>query len=163
MGKQFEIITKILEYDSDVELESVDRNLLIQARNSTSNAYAPYSNFRVGAAVLLSNGVVVGGNNQENVAYPSGLCAERVAIYSAGALYPEASVVAVAVSCTSDKFEVNKPMSPCGACRQAMAEYEQRSGQPIRIILGAHTGPVQVIESVKSLLPLIFEAPELKD
>jgi cytidine deaminase len=95
--------------------------------------------------------------------YPSGLCAERVAIYSAGALYPEASVVAVAVSCTSDKFEVNKPMSPCGACRQAMAEYEQRSGQPIRIILGAHTGPVQVIESVKSLLPLIFEAPELKD
>ncbi|MCE2773386.1 MAG: cytidine deaminase, partial [Bacteroidetes bacterium] len=80
MGKQFEIVTKVLEYDNDSELAEVDRNLLVQARDATSRAYAPYSNFRVGAAVLLSNGVVVGGNNQENVAYPSGLCAERVAI-----------------------------------------------------------------------------------
>jgi cytidine deaminase len=160
--RQFEVVTKVTEYASADELAESDRNLLLQAREATVRAYAPYSQFRVGAALLLENGVVVTGNNQENVAYPSGLCAERVAIYAAGAQYPGVAVETLAVSCSSDLYAIAEPLSPCGACRQAMAEYETRYGKPIRIILGGLSGPVQIIDSVSSLLPLLFKADQLK-
>lgn len=160
--RRFDITTSVTEYTSDAELPESDRTLLSEARKATFKAYAPYSRFNVGAALLLDNGTVVTGNNQENVAYPSGLCAERVAIYSAGALYPDVAVKAIAVSCRSEQFHIGQPLSPCGACRQAIAEYENRSGQPIRIILGGTEGPVYVLDSIASLLPLMFKAEELK-
>ncbi|MGL5888351.1 MAG: cytidine deaminase family protein, partial [Bacteroidia bacterium] len=109
--RTFQVTTTVTEYTSDAELTAEDRALLDAARSIAKDAWAPYSQFYVGAALRLANGEIVTGNNQENVAYPSGLCAERVAIYSAGALHPDVPVTAIAVSCRSSQFEVNKPMS----------------------------------------------------
>lgn len=160
--RTFQVTTTVTEYASDAELSADDRELLNAARAISKDAWAPYSQFYVGAALRLANGVIVTGNNQENVAYPSGLCAERVAIFSAGALHPDEPVTAIAVSCRSSLFEVNKPMSPCGACRQSMAEYETRWNQPIRVILAGEQGAVHVVNSIRDLLPLMFEAGELR-
>lgn len=160
--KTFRIETVITEYSGPEEMPEMERTLLEKAREVSKAAYAPYSEFQVGAALLLENGVIVTGNNQENVAYPSGLCAERVAIYAAGANYPDVPVKAIAVSCRSERFPVHAPLSPCGACRQAMSEYEQRWDKPIQVILGGEKGHVHVIGSIKELLPLVFEAKELK-
>lgn len=160
--RTFQVTTTVTEYTSDAELTPDDRDLLNAARRIARDAWAPYSQFYVGAALRLANDEIVTGNNQENVAYPSGLCAERVAIYSAGALHPDVPVTTIAVSCRSSQFEVNKPMSPCGACRQAMAEYEIRWKQPIRVILAGETGAVQVVNSIRDLLPLLFEADQLR-
>lgn len=160
--RQFEIKAVITEYSSAEELPEQDRDLLTQARLAARQAYAPYSNFMVGAAVRLANGRIVIGNNQENVAYPSGLCAERVAVFAAGANHPDTPIETIAVSCHSPNYKIDQPLSPCGACRQAMAEYETHYGKPIRVILGAAEGPVQVINSIADLLPLIFRQEELK-
>ncbi|MGL4597503.1 MAG: cytidine deaminase [Bacteroidia bacterium] len=160
--RTFTLTTTVTEYASDTELPAEDRILVDAARANAQNAYAPYSQFCVGAALRLKNGSIVTGNNQENVAYPSGLCAERVAIYSAGALHPDQPITAMAISCTSPLLHINKPLSPCGACRQAIAEYEQRWKQPIRIIMTGVDGPIQIIESIRDLLPLMFEAEMLK-
>lgn len=160
--KKLTITSEIEEYDSPHELSADDEKLLMKAREAGKNAYAPYSAFHVGAALRLENGEYVVGNNQENVAYPSGLCAERVAIFHAGATYPEVAVTAMAITCSSEKFAVNRPLSPCGACRQVIAEYEKRSGKNIRIILAGESGSVYVVSSMKDLLPLSFEADELK-
>ncbi len=150
------------EYDSDQELNSEEQELLKKAREASKFAYAPYSNFYVGAALLLENGVIVTGNNQENVAYPSGLCAERVAIYAAGAQYPNIAIKTIAITCNSKSFKVDQPLSPCGACRQAMSEYEVRHNQNIRTILAGETGKIQVMDSIADLLPFMFKAEELK-
>ena len=160
--RTFQVTTTVTEYASDAELTVADQELLTAARAAARDAWAPYSQFYVGAALRLANGEMVTGNNQENVAYPSGLCAERVAIYSAGALHPDVPVTTVAVSCRSSLFDVNKPMSPCGACRQAMAEYETRWNQPIRVILAGENGAIHVVNSIRDLLPLMFEASELR-
>ena len=160
--KKIRLSLQLTEFENDGELSSSDLGLLDQARRSAGHAYAPYSRFFVGAAVQLGNGKTVTGNNQENVAYPSGLCAERVAIFSAGANFPGEKISAIAVSCQSEKTGSDKPFSPCGACRQAMAEYEQKQGAPIRVIMGGKTGKILVADSVKDLLPLVFEADELK-
>ena len=160
--KKITITSTVEEYDSASELSAEDQSLLEKARAVGKNAYAPYSQFYVGAALRLENGVIVTGNNQENVAYPSGLCAERVAIFSAGAKYPDVAVSTMAITCSSPKFAVNRPLSPCGACRQVIAEYERNSGKNIRIILAGETGAVYVVESIRQLLPLSFEADELK-
>ncbi len=160
--KKLTITSEIEEYGSPNELSADDQTLLSKAKEAGKNAYAPYSAFHVGAALRLENGVIVTGNNQENVAYPSGLCAERVAIFYAGATYPDVAVTAIAITCSSEKFAVNRPLSPCGACRQVIAEYEKRSGKNIRIILSGDTGAVYVVGSMKDLLPLSFEADELK-
>lgn len=160
--KKFTITSTVEEYDSPSELNADDQALLEKARAAGKNAYAPYSAFYVGAALRLENGVIVTGNNQENVAYPSGLCAERVAIFSAGANYPDVAVSTIAITCSSTKFAVNRPLSPCGACRQVIAEYERKSGKNIRIILAGETGAVYAVGSIKELLPLSFEADELK-
>src|SRR5262245_43367578 len=132
------------EYDSPDELPGEDRELLAEARRSMSNAYAPYSGFQVGAAVRLANGAVVTGNNQENAAYPAGLCAERVAAFAASARHPGIAFTAVAVTARTDRFKVSKPVAPCGACRQVLAEYQHSAKSPIRVILSGETGKVLV-------------------
>ncbi len=159
--KKHVFTTTFTEYADDSELAASDLELLQSARAAAKNAYAPYSNFFVGAALRLENDVIVKGNNQENAAYPSGLCAERVAIFSAGANYPEQAINAIAICCVTEN-KTGKPFSPCGGCRQVLGEYENRHGKPMRIILGGLKGISFVIESVKDLLPLAFEGEVLK-
>lgn len=156
------IVAELEEYESLNELEANDSALLIAAQQSLEKAYAPYSQFRVGAAAMLQNGTIILGNNQENVAYPSGLCAERVAIFAAGAQFPDQKVVAMAVVATSKRFEVDYPVTPCGACRQALAEYESRHDNEIRLIMSGAAGKILVAPSVGTLLPLVFNEAGLK-
>lgn len=138
------------------ELSEADRRLTEQAREATSRSYAPYSHFRVGAAIRLDNGHTVVGSNQENVAYPSGTCAERTACFYAHATYPEARFEAIAIAArdTEGNF-VAGPIAPCGACRQALLEYETLARQDVRVLLcGAEE--VYILPSVKSTLPFAF-------
>lgn len=160
--KLITLTSTIEEYSNQAELSEADQNLIVRAREAGRNAYAPYSAFHVGAALMLEDGTIHIGSNQENVAYPSGLCAERVALFHAGALHPELAVITIAVTCSSKQFRVDSPLAPCGACRQVMAETERRYGKPIRVLLAGETGAVYVIASVKDLLPLSFVADELK-
>ncbi len=128
-----------------------------KAFEARENAYAPYSNFYVGTALLLDNGEIITGNNQENASYPSGLCAERTAIYYAGAQYPKAKVLRMAI-CAGSKNKVNStPIPPCGACRQAIAEYEIKQNEPIEIYFTGETGKVVKSDSLSNLLPLVFD------
>ncbi len=152
----------IEEFDHIDELTDQDRELLQKAGEICDNAYAPYSKYHVGAAVLLDNGKVVQGSNQENVAYPSGLCAERVALFYASSKYPNAHVVSVAITARAGEFTIDHPVSPCGSCRQVMAEYENKQASPIRVILRGETGVIQRINGIGTLLPLAFHADELK-
>jgi cytidine deaminase len=152
----------IEEFDTMDDLSSADYDLMRKAEEAAGNAYAPYSAFFVGAALLLENGKIVIGNNQENVAYPSGLCAERVAIFAAGAQYPNERINTIAVTARSTQFKVDYPVSPCGACRQSMAEYENKQKENIRLILKGETGNIYIVESVQSLLPLLFNEEGLK-
>jgi cytidine deaminase len=162
LKRQIEIVTTIEEFDSIEELEPMDRELLQKARECAKDAYAPYSDFLVGAALLLEDGTIVLGNNQENVAYPSGLCAERVAVYAAGANYPGVKFKTIAVTARSNRFLVDHPVPPCGACRQAICEYENISGESIRMIMSGQCGKVHIVESAGSLLPLVFSRKELQ-
>ncbi|MGB5236210.1 MAG: cytidine deaminase [Flavobacteriaceae bacterium] len=143
-------------YDSQEELPEEYKNLMSVAHKSRLNAYAPYSNFQVGAAVLLDNDEIVIGNNQENASFPSGLCAERVAIFQAGALFPGVPVKAIAVSAASGNVKLARPAAPCGNCRQAIAEYEQKQPKPIKIFMMGETGQVYAVNSLTDLLPLTF-------
>ena len=136
------------------ELSAEDKQLRISAIEAAKRAYAPYSHFQVGAAVLLEDGTMMEGNNQENIAYPSGICAERVALFSTGASFPEKPVTALAVVAIQDGI-IRLSISPCGACRQVMLETEQRSGNPVRILLCGQNETVMA-PSAKSLLPLSF-------
>ena len=143
-------------FQSPGELESELQKLLEVAEKSRADAYAPYSNFQVGAAVLLENGEIVIGNNQENASYPSGLCAERVAVFQAGARFPGIRIKAIAISAGSTKFTVDKPAAPCGNCRQAIAEYELKQEEPITLILRGAEGPLYKVDSIEDILPLTF-------
>ncbi len=160
--KKLHVQSEFLEFDSVDDLDPVDQKLVAEARKSAGNAYAPYSNFNVGAAVLLENGTVVLGNNQENASYPIGLCAERVAVFSAGANYPGVKIKAIAITATSKQFAIDQPVAPCGACRQAIAEYEHRYQYPIRLILFGETGKVLIAEGIKNFLPYMFDGDNLK-
>lgn len=144
-------------YNSVAELPEEAKYLMEKAVSVRKKAYAPYSKFRVGAAVELNNGEVVLGSNQENAAYPSGLCAERVAVFHAGALYPEAKMVRLAISAASDEKEVTSPIPPCGSCRQAIAEYEIKQDSPVEIYFMGESGKVIKSDSLKDLLPLVFD------
>lgn len=144
------------------ELSENERQLVENAKSAIKTAYAPYSGFLVGSSVLLENGEIINGSNQENVAYPSGLCAERVALFYAGARYPDIKVKTIAVSVFSKNFEVNDVISPCGACRQVMAEYEDKQEQSIKIILHSPTDEVLIANTVEDLLPFMFKSPLLK-
>ena len=144
------------------ELSAEEQQLVSNAKSAFKTAYAPYSGFLVGASVLLENGEVINGSNQENVAYPSGLCAERVALFYAGAKYPNIKVNTIAVSVLSKNFEVTDVISPCGACRQVMAEYEDKQDNPIKVILHSPTDKVLIANRVEDLLPFMFKSPLLK-
>lgn len=150
------------EYESIEELNSEDRSLLECARKAIKSAYAPYSTYHVGAAVLLDNGKIISGNNQENVAYPSGICAERVALFYASSQYPDVPVKSIAISAKAKGFNVNEPVTPCGSCRQVMAETETRFQNNLRLIMRGENGKINIIEGVKNVLPLMFHAEELK-
>ena len=148
-------------YESTAELPEADQQLLKLAEKNIDTAYAPYSHFKVGAALRLKGGKIITGNNQENAAYPSGLCAERVAMYYAGSQYPGETIESIAVAARSEDFIIHE-VSPCGACRQAMAEYQSQQKTPIRVIMKGEKGSIQVVKSIEDLLPLMFHAEELK-
>lgn len=149
-------------YESIDELNEQDAALLNQARNVTAAAYAPYSNFNVGAVAKLSNGETVAGTNQENASYPVSLCAERSLLASAASLYPNIAINSMAISYHNINGQSNHPISPCGMCRQSLVEYEERVKQPIRLILSGLQGKVIVIEKAGLLLPLSFGSIDLK-
>lgn len=150
------ILTEFEVYAFEKDLPKIDAELLLQSKKSVKDAYAPYSKFHVGAAVLLDNGKIITGNNQENAAYPSGLCAERVALFYAASQFPKAKVVAIAISVKSKKSIIAEPLAPCGSCRQAIAEYETNSKKPIRIIMSGEKGKIYIAKSIESMLPLMF-------
>lgn len=155
--KQVNITTTFSVFDSKEELSADLLDLMNQAIEIRKKAYAPYSKFRVGCAILLDNGKIVLGSNQENAAYPSGLCAERVAIFQAGAIYPEAKIIKMAISATSDEKPVLAPIPPCGACRQSISEYEFKQETPIEIYFMGESGEVYKSDSLKNLLPFMFD------
>lgn len=147
-------------HEDDVSMNTKDQVLLSKARSALERAYAPYSNFRVAAAVRLNNGEVVEGTNQENAAYPSGLCAERVALFAAKSLYPDAAVESIAI--VTHHEELISPVAPCGACRQVILEYQTNQQPAIRFLLSARKGTVYTLSDARSLLPLHFSKEDLK-
>jgi cytidine deaminase len=153
--KTTKIEITVYEADHAKELAPADSALLHEAVEATKNAYAPYSKFHVGAAVLLDNGEIIHGSNQENAAYPSGLCAERVALFYAGSRYPHTAIKAIAVNSTVNGKENHDPVYPCGDCRQVLLEWENRFGKPIKVIMGS-ASKIHVVQSIKDLLPLSF-------
>jgi cytidine deaminase len=155
--KEINITTKLSVFETIEELTLERQNLMNQAIEIRKKAYAPYSKFRVGAAILLDNGQVVLGSNQENAAYPSGLCAERVAIFFAGANYPEAKILKIAITATSDLTPNTTPIPPCGSCRQSIAEYEFKQEMPIEMFFMGEKGMVYMSNSLKNLLPFTFD------
>lgn len=159
--KEISITTTFKVFDSVATLSDDVKSLMMQAVEIRKKAYAPYSKFKVGAALLLDNGEIVFGSNQENAAYPSGLCAERVAVFQAGTLYPEAKIVKMAITAASDTNPTTAPIPPCGACRQSISEYEFRQEAPIEIYFMGETGAVYKSDSLKNLLPFMFDKSSL--
>jgi cytidine deaminase len=149
-------------YDSVNELTKEDASLVEEARKTTANAYAPYSHFNVGAIAKLHNGETVRGTNQENAAYPVGICAERVLLSAAATLFPDIAIDTLAISYDNKNGKSNHPISPCGICRQTLLEYEERVKQPIRIILSGLEGKIYIIKKASQLLPLSFGGEDLK-
>ncbi len=149
-------------YDSINELTKPDAELLNMAQAVTKNAYAPYSHFNVGAVAVLKNGALINGTNQENASYPVGICAERVLLSSLSSQYPDIQVETIAISYHNENGESNKPISPCGICRQTLAEYEERLQHPIRLILGGLSGKVIIVPKASMLLPLRFHSEDLR-
>jgi cytidine deaminase len=148
-------------FNSIDDLNKEDAWLLQHAKDVSKTAYAPYSHFQVGAAARLLNGEIVKGTNQENAAYPVGLCAERVLLSAAATLFPQVPIEVMAISYRSDRIKSDHPISPCGICRQTLQEYELRLHTPIRLILGGMSGKVFIIEKASSLLPLSFSGGDL--
>lgn len=146
-----------IEYDCPEQMSGPDRKLAEAAVKAAGNAYTPYSHFNVGAAVRLSNGEIVTGANQENIAFPSGLCAERTAMFYAAAHYPDAAMEAIAIAAIQNGKLCPIPATPCGACRQVMAEYQSRSGRPMEIIM-AGAEKIWKFSKVDDILPLIFDS-----
>jgi cytidine deaminase, homotetrameric len=152
---------KVSVYQGTSELDSDVVSLLKAARAGAQNAYAPYSHFKVGAAILLNNSQIITGNNQENAAYPSGLCAERVAAFYASAQYPTVPFSKLAIVSIHPETPSFQPIAPCGGCRQVLLEYEDKFGQEIEIILASETDEIYVFKSVKDLLPFSFNSGHL--
>ena len=155
--KNIIISTQFSVFESVQELPNDIQNLMLQAVEVRKNAYAPYSKFRVGAALLLDNGKIILGSNQENAAYPSGLCAERVAVFQAGSIYPGAKILKMAITAASDTNQTKAPIPPCGACRQSIAEYEIKQETPIEIYFMGEIGAIYKSDSLKNLLPFMFD------
>ena len=140
-----------------IDLNESDVNLIRSSQKILENSYSPYSGFKVGCSVL-----VLCANNQENVAYPSGMCAERVALFYASSKYPNSKILKIAVSARSDVFKINDMISPCGSCRQVIAEYERKQESDIEIILHVNDDKILVFEKASDLLPLVFDSPPLR-
>ena len=159
--KKINVTTSATMFDDFSQLSSNDQLLMNKAIEARKKAYAPYSKFNVGAALLLDNGEFILGNNQENAAYPSGMCAERVAIWKAGSEYPNMKVKKIAITAASETSTVDKPVGPCGACRQTLSEYEINQKEPIEIIFMGEVGKIVKTESLLSLLPFSFDSSYL--
>lgn len=149
-------------YDGIEDLEQKDASLLAEARSATQFAYAPYSNFNVGAFGILLNGETVTGTNQENASYPAGICAERTLLSTASSLFPGIGIDTIAISYRNLKGKSDHPISPCGICRQSLVEFQNRTNRPIRLILSGMEGRVLLIEDASQLLPLVFSAEDMK-
>lgn len=158
LKKVYQIFSE--EYVDFAELTATDQRLVIAAREASGKAYAPYSNFKVGAAVLLANGEIIRGNNQENADFTDGLCAERVALFFASATYPDVAVVAIAVTAISNGVLFSGPTQPCGSCRQVLVETESRFKQKIRLILDG-SEKIMVFDGAENLLPFAFKPDSL--
>ena len=156
--KKHSLSLNFTAYDSPEELLDRDLELLEEAKAALGKAYAPYSNFQVGAAARLANGVIVSGANCENASYPLCICAEPATLAAAASQHPGVAVVAMAITVASANQPVDQPATPCGACRQMLVEHEQRFRQSIRLILRGQTGPVYVFDRVADILPLHFDA-----
>ena len=154
--KKEQFICPYTLYDTVDELDPLDAELMRKAHEATLGSYAPYSKFHVGAAARLANGEIVTGNNIENAAYPSGLCAERVALFGAMAKFPGVPVEALALTAQSATKAVDEPVAPCGACRQVMVEVEQMSKRPLRVLCQGETGPIMAFDGIESLMPFVF-------
>ena len=155
--KEVKIESTFFVYDSLEDAPKQIQQLMHNARIARDKAYAPYSKFHVGTALLLDNGEIISGSNQENASYPSGLCAERTAIYYAGASYPDAKVLRMTIVAGSTKNITSKPIPPCGACRQAIAEYDVKQESPIEIYFMGEEGKVVKSNSLANLLPHLFD------
>ncbi len=158
--KQRAYTVRLFEYSGPDELEKRQQKLVQKAMDAARSAYAPYSEYFVGAAALLENGEIITGNNQENAAYPSGLCAERVAIFYAGAQYPDVPVLSIAIAAMRDGSFQEEPVAPCGGCRQVLYEKETQGKAPLEVILYGNQR-IQVIKQVADLLPLPFKFESL--
>jgi cytidine deaminase len=156
-----EIKSVLIDYNSLAELDKIHQKLVQKAKDAAEKAYAPYSEFKVGAAVLLENGEIIEGNNQENAAYPSGLCAERVAIFYANSKYPNVAIKAIAVTANTDKGFIKEPIPPCGSCLQVMLESERRSDTSIEVLLYGED-KITVADSIRQFLPVNFNKDMLK-
>ena len=154
-SKEIKIAYK--EYDNIDELEACDKELALAAMEAMKTAYAPYSNFNVGAAVRFEDGDIVKGSNQENAAYPSGLCAERTTLFYASASRPDKAMTAIAIVAGQNGTLCSSPVTPCGACRQVMAQYQTKSGRPMQVIL-IGGDKIWKFEKVEDLLPFIFDS-----
>jgi len=159
--KEIKIESKLFVFDALSETPNDVQELMQEAINAREKAYAPYSKFHVGTALLLDNGEIISGSNQENASYPSGLCAERTAIFYAGAKYPKAKVVKMAITAASQNQKTETPIPPCGACRQSIAEYENKQGQSIEIYFMGEVGKVIKSNSLANLLPFGFDSSNL--
>ena len=159
--KKIDVVASATIYDDVSELPSDIQALMNKAVEARKRAYAPYSKFKVGAALLLENNQIILGNNQESAAYPSGMCAERVAIWKAGSEYPGIRVKQLAITASSTNTKVDRPVGPCGACRQTLSEYEINQKEPIEIYFMGEVGNVVKSESLLSLLPFSFDSTYL--
>ncbi len=159
--KETQFSIKITEYSNKNELDKTDNILVEKATTICDNAYAPYSKFKVGAAILLKNGEIITGTNQENAAYPSGLCAERTALFYANSKYPDIPVIAIAVAAKNNGNFTEQPVGPCGSCRQVILETETRFKTAIKIIM-VGSKKISIIENAKSLLPISFSEEDLQ-
>ncbi|MBQ0136960.1 MAG: cytidine deaminase [Bacteroidales bacterium] len=158
--KKLCIKTSLASYSME-ELSESDRALILEAKEMTKKSYSPYSHFQVGAAALLADGTIVKGSNQENAAYPSGLCAERTTLFAANANHPDQPVKALAIACFTAGHFTEEPGAPCGSCRQVMLETEHRFGQPMRVLLYGEKA-VYVFDKAEDLLPYGFFAEDLE-
>lgn len=159
--KEIKINTSVKLYQDVSELPDLIQTLFERAEKARDKAYAPYSEYQVGAALQLESGKIVTGSNQENASYPSGLCAERTAIYYAGSQYPEERITALVITVKSLKKEVDSPAAPCGACRQSILEYEVKQEKGIPIYFRGETGSIAKVDSVSDILPLAFSNKSL--
>lgn len=159
--KKIEVKTSVTIYENITELTQENTLLINKAIEARANAYAPYSKFKVGAAFLLENGIIVLGNNQENAAYPSGMCAERVGVWRVGSEFPGIKIKKLAITAASENSVVNEPIGPCGACRQTLSEYEINQKEPIEVLFMGEIGKIVKTTSILSLLPFSFDSSYL--